>query len=157
MRGGKMGVQRTFVMIKPDGVMRGLIGEVISRIERKGLRIVAMKMKKISREEAERQYAVHKGKPFYEGLIKYVTSGPVVLMVVEGENAVEIVRRLIGPTNGAEAPPGTIRGDFSLNISRNVVHASDSVENAKYEMSIYFKEEEILEYRRPEEDWIYEK
>ncbi len=151
-----MEVQRTFVMIKPDGVMRGLIGEIISRIERKGLKIVGMKMKWLSKEEAEKQYAVHKGKPFYDRLIKYVTSGPVVLMVVEGENVVEIIRRVIGPTNGAEAPPGTIRGDFSLNISRNVVHASDSEENAKYEISIYFKEEELLKYKKPEEDWIYE-
>ncbi len=138
-----MAKERTFVMIKPDGVRRGLIGEIISRIERKGLKIVAMKMVKMSREKAEELYAEHKGKHFFEELISYVTSGPVVAMVVEGESAVSVMRKLIGPTDGREAPPGTIRGDFALSKSENVIHASDSVEKAEREIKVLFSDEEI--------------
>jgi len=151
-----MSIERTFVMIKPDGVLRGIVGEVIKRFENKGLKIVAMKLSWLSKEKAEEQYAIHKGKPFYEDLIKYVTSGPVVLMVLEGPHAVEVVRRLIGPTNGAEAPPGTIRGDFSVDIGKNIIHASDSIETAEKEIKIHFTEDEILQYKRPDEDWIYQ-
>ncbi len=145
-----------FVMIKPDGVARGLVGEVISRIEKKGLKIVAMKMIKMSKEQAEKLYEVHKGKPFYEGLIKYVTSGPVVVMVVKGPQAVKVVRNLIGSTNPIEAAFGTIRGDFGLDIGRNIVHASDSPENSLKERSIFFKEDEYIEYDRTDDVWLFE-
>ncbi|MBW9140491.1 MAG: nucleoside-diphosphate kinase [Candidatus Aramenus sp.] len=142
-----MVTQRTFVMIKPDGVKRKLVGEIISRIERKGLNIVAMKMVQISRERAEELYAEHKGKSFFPELISYITSGPVVCMVVEGDEAVAVMRKMIGATDPKEASPGTIRGDFALSKGENVIHASDSEEKARREMSIFFREEEILELK----------
>ncbi|RLF90486.1 nucleoside-diphosphate kinase [Thermococci archaeon] len=148
---------RTFVMIKPDGVQRGLIGEIISRFEKRGLKIVAMKLVKISRDLAERQYEMHKGKKFYDGLIEYITSSPAVVMVVEGKgNVVELVRRMVGSTDPSDASPGTIRGDLSLEIGRNVIHAADSEENAEREISIYFSPDEILSYKRIDEEWLYE-
>ena len=121
-----MAVERTFVMIKPDAVKRGLVGEIIARFERKGLKIKALKMKWLTREEAEKLYEVHRGKPFFEELVEFITSGPVVAMILEGDSAVEVVRLMIGPTDGRKAPPGTIRGDFALDIGVNVIHASDS-------------------------------
>ncbi len=139
-----MVVQRTFVMIKPDGYSRGLVGEIISRIERKGLRIIGMKLIKMSREQAEKLYSVHRDKSFFKDLVNFVTSGPVVVMVVEGESAVEVMRIMIGPTDGRKAPPGTIRGDYALSIQENVIHASDSPETALYEISLFFKEEELV-------------
>ncbi|MCS7144344.1 MAG: nucleoside-diphosphate kinase [Archaeoglobaceae archaeon] len=150
-------MERTFVMVKPDGVQRGLAGEIISRLERKGFKIVAMKMLKISKELAENHYAEHKAKPFFSSLISYITSAPVVAMVVEGNNAVKVVRKLVGATNPAEAEPGTIRGDFGLDLGRNVVHASDSIASAEREIKLFFKEEEILSYRRENDVWVYEK
>ena len=153
---GKNNVERTFLMIKPDGVCRGLIGEVIRRIERKGLKIVAMKMIRVSFEQAEKQYEEHKGKDFYEGLVSYITSAPVVAMVVEGKNAIKVVRKLIGATNPVDADFGTIRGDFALEIGRNIVHASDSPESAEKEIKIYFREEEIMNYVRTDDKWLYE-
>jgi len=149
-------MERTFVMVKPDGVKRGLIGEVIKRIEQKGLKIVAMKMIEISKELAEKHYAEHKEKPFFQNLISYITSGPVVAMVVEGKEAVKVMRNLVGKTNPIEASPGTIRGDFAMDIGRNVVHASDSIESAEREISLFFSKEEILSYERADEKWIYE-
>jgi len=144
-------------MIKPDGVQRGLIGEIISRFEKRGLKIVAMKLVKISRDLAERQYEMHKGKKFYDGLIEYITSSPAVVMVVEGKgNVVELVRRMVGSTDPSDASPGTIRGDLSLEIGRNVIHAADSEENAEREISIYFSPDEILSYKRIDEEWLYE-
>lgn len=137
-------VDEEFILIKPDGVRRGLIGEIISRIERKGLRIKALKMLKLSREMAEKLYDVHRGKSFYESLIEFVTSGPVVAMVVEGDNAIEVVRTMIGPTDGRKAPPGTIRGDFALSIQENLVHASDTPERARYEAEIVFSEDDYV-------------
>jgi nucleoside-diphosphate kinase len=131
-------------MIKPDGVRRGLIGEIISRFERRGIKIVSMKMVKMDRKIAERLYEEHKGKNFFEDLIKYVTSGTVVCMVLEGDDIINVVRKMIGSTNPKEALPGTIRGDFALSINENVIHASDSPEKAEREISIFFKEEEIL-------------
>ena len=149
-------IQRTFVMIKPDGVMRGLVGEVIQRIERKGLKVVAMKMMNVSREMAEEHYKEHVGKSFYEKLINYITSGPVVAMVVEGDEAVDVVRRIIGKTDPKEALPGTIRGDLAMDIGRNVVHGSDSEESAYREISLFFSDDEILSYDRVDEKWVYE-
>ncbi len=149
-----MATERTLVLVKPDGVARRLVGEVISRIERKGLKIVALKMLKVSREQAERHYAVHKGKPFYEPLLAFITSGPVVAMVVEGESAIDVVRNLMGPTSGLKAPAGTIRGDFSLSIQFNIVHGSDSPESAAYEIPIFFDDAEILKYELPDEAFM---
>lgn len=139
-----MAVQRTFVMIKPDGVRRGLIGDIISRFERRGMKIVAMKMVKIDRALAERLYEEHKGKSFFEELISYVTSGPVVAMVIEADEAVSVVRKMIGATDPKEALPGTIRGDYALSKAENVIHASDSPEKASREISIFFKENEVI-------------
>lgn len=150
-------MERTFVMVKPDGVQRGLVGEIISRIERKGLKIVAMKMLRIPKELAEEHYAEHRAKPFFSSLLSYITSGPVVAMVVEGKNAVKVVRKLVGATNPSEAEPGTIRGDFGLDLGRNVVHASDSTASAEREIGLFFRKEEILDYRRESDVWIYEK
>ncbi len=140
-----MGIERTLVVIKPDGVEKGLIGEIISRFERKGLKIKALKMFKFTREQAEEFYKVHKGKSFFNDLMEFITSGPVVAMILEGDSAVKVVRLMIGPTDGREAPPGTIRGDFALSKSRNIVHASDSPESAEFEISVVFKKDEILD------------
>ncbi|MEM0350570.1 MAG: nucleoside-diphosphate kinase [Archaeoglobaceae archaeon] len=150
-------MERTFVMVKPDGVQRGLIGEIISRLERKGLKIVAIKMLKITKEMAERHYEEHKSKPFFSSLVSYISSGPVVAMVVEGKNAVKVVRKLVGATNPAEAEPGTIRGDFGLDLGRNVVHASDSISSAEREIKLFFSDEEIVSYERVIDAWVYER
>ncbi len=151
-------VQREFVMIKPDGVARGLVGEIIRRIEAKGLKIVALEMKTLDRETAEELYAEHKDKPFFEDLVEYVTSGPVVAMVVEGGDAVKAVRNLIGATDPVEATPGSIRGDFALDIGRNVVHAADSPEAAEREIKVVFGDDlRIHEYERCDETWLYER
>ena len=139
-----MALQRTFVMIKPDGVRRNLVGEIISRFEKRGLKIVGMKMVKIDRSTAEKLYEEHKGKSFFEDLINYITSGPVVCMVIEGDDVVSVVRKMIGNTDPKEAPPGTIRGDYALSKAENVIHASDSEEKAKREISLFFKEDELV-------------
>jgi nucleoside-diphosphate kinase len=149
-------MEKEFIMIKPDGVQRGLVGQVISRIEKAGLKMIAMKMLKISLKQAKEHYAIHQGKTFYDGLIKFITSGPVVAIVVEGKNAVKHTRRLIGATNPIDATPGSIRGDFALDIGRNIVHAGDSRENAIKEYKIYFNETEFVSYIRQDENWIYE-
>jgi len=148
-------VERTFVFVKPDGVLRGLIGEIIKRLEQAGLKIIALKMLKLTREQAEKLYDIHKGKHFFEPLVNYVTSGPIVAMILEGPDAVKKVRKLIGKTNPVEADAGTIRGDFALTISRNVIHAADSKERAEYEMKIIFKDDEIVSYKRVDEDIVW--
>jgi nucleoside-diphosphate kinase len=148
-------LEREFIVVKPDGVQRAHIGDIITRIERAGLKIIAMKILQVTREQAEKHYAVHEGKPFYAGLIRYMTSGPSVAMVVEGWDAVKHARRLIGPTDPQDAAPGSIRGDYGLDIRRNIVHAADSVENAKIEYSIYFDEEELILYTRIDEALLY--
>ncbi|WP_456474295.1 nucleoside-diphosphate kinase [Candidatus Pyrohabitans sp.] len=149
-------MERSFLMVKPDGVVRGLVGEIISRIERRGLKIVAVKMLRIERKLAEQHYGEHRDKPFFEGLIGYITSGPVVAMVVEGRDAIKVLRSMIGATNPQEAAPGTIRGDFALDVGRNVVHASDSPASAEREIPLFFDESEILSYSRTDEEWVYE-
>ncbi len=149
-------MEREFVMVKPDGVKRRLIGEIIGRLEQVGLRIVAMKMLHLTKAMAEEHYAVHKGKPFYDKLVKFISSGPAIAMIVEGKDAVKRVRKLAGATNPMDAEVGSIRGDFGMDIGRNVIHAADSPENAKIEYSIYFTEEEILANEIPDEKWIYE-
>jgi len=143
--------ERTLVFLKPEAVMRGLMGEIISRIERRGLTIAAMKLLKPTRKQAEKIYEVHKGKNFYEPLIEHVTSGPILAMVVEGPKAVSVLRNMIGKTDPLEAQLGTIRGDFALNVQKNIIHASDSLENARKEIEILFKPDEIIEYRKPTE------
>jgi len=150
-------VQRTFVAIKPDGVERGLIGEVVNRFERRGLKIVGMKLLKVSREMAETHYGEHKGKPFYEGLVSYITSAPIVGMVLQGKDAVTLARNVIGATNPLNAAPGTIRGDLAIEIGRNLVHGSDSPESAKREIGIFFKDSELVnDWTRTVEKWIAE-
>lgn len=147
--------ERTFIMVKPDGVQRGLIGEVIGRLERKGLQAVAIKMMQISPELAARHYGEHKGKPFYESLINFITSGPVVAMVWEGDNAVSVARTLIGATDPQKAAPGTMRGDLALFTGNNIVHGSDSPESAKREITLFFAPSELCDYRLNQEKWIY--
>ncbi|HEY9206810.1 MAG TPA: nucleoside-diphosphate kinase [Candidatus Methanoperedens sp.] len=149
-------MERTYVMVKPDGVQRGLVGEVIRRIERHGLKIIALRMNMISREVAKKHYVEHSQKPFFNSLIDFITSGPSVSMVVEGKNAVSVMRAINGATNPANAATGSIRGDFALDTGRNVVHASDSPESAEREISIHFRDSEIITYSRVDETWIYE-
>ncbi len=146
--------ERTFVMVKPDGVGRRLVGECIARYERRGLKLVAMRLARISQDVAEQHYAEHKDKPFFGGLVGFITSGPVVLMVWEGMDAVAQVRKMNGATNCAEADVGTIRGDYGLSLQCNVVHASDSVETAQREIALYFDENELLRYPMPDDAWL---
>jgi nucleoside-diphosphate kinase len=141
-------------MLKPDTVQRGLSGEVLARFERKGLRIAAMKLISVSEDQAKRHYAVHEGKGFYDGLVKYIRSSPVVAMVLEGPDVIGQVRGIVGATRPNEAAPGTIRGDFGLDISNNLVHASDSNENAAFEIGVYFSENEIVRYERAADGWL---
>ncbi len=149
-------MERTLVIIKPDAVQRGLIGPIITRFEQRGLRIAAMKLIHMDRALAERHYAIHQGKPFYEPLLDYITSSPVVVMVLEGKNAIEIVRRTMGATNPVEAAPGTIRADFGVEIGRNLTHGSDGPETAVTEVALFFDESEILTYTRDTDRWIFE-
>ena len=148
--------ERTFVMIKPDGVQRGFIGEIISRFERKGIKIIGMKMVSVDRKLAEKHYGIHKGKPFFEPTVKYITSSPVVAMVLEGINAIEMVRGMMGKTNPQEAPLGTIRGDFGQFIGRNIIHASDGKDTAKFEINLWFTPNEIASFTRIDEEWLTE-
>jgi len=149
-------LERTLIIIKPDAVQRGLIGEITTRFERRGLRIAALKLIQIDEALARRHYAVHEGKPFYEPLIRYITSSPVVVMILEGNNAIEIARSTMGATNPAEAAPGSIRADFGLEIGRNLVHGSDGPETAAFEVPLFFTEDEILSYERDTDRWIFE-
>lgn len=150
-------MERTLVLVKPDGVQRGLVGEVISRLERRGLRLVAAKFIQVSRELAETHYAIHKGKPFYDGLISYFTSAPVMAMAWEGPNAIMAVRQTMGATRPIEAAPGSIRHDFALEVGRNLTHASDSAENGESEVALWFKKEELVEWNRSLDQWVFEK
>lgn len=150
-------MERTLIIVKPDGVQRGLTGEIIRRFETRGLRIVGMKFMSVSRALAEQHYAIHKGKPFYEPLVNYITSGPVVVMALEGTNAVEAARGTIGATNPAKAAAGSIRGDLGIEIGRNLVHGSDSVENGQAEIALWFKPEELVSWQRSTDSWIFEK
>ncbi|MCQ8892404.1 MAG: nucleoside-diphosphate kinase [Candidatus Methanosuratincola sp.] len=147
-------IERTFSMIKPDAVLRGIVGEIISRIEKKGLKIVGMRMIRVSEEQASRLYSVHREKPFYGELVSFIRSAPVVVMAIEGESAVSVMRKLIGSTDAKEASPGTVRGDFSCSKSMNVIHASDSVENAQKELAIFFSDADIQAYERLDAKWV---
>jgi nucleoside-diphosphate kinase len=148
--------EHTFVMIKPDAVQRGLVGKIIQRFEDKGIKIVAMKMVSVSRELAEKHYGIHRGKPFFEPTVQYITSSPVVAMVLEGINAIEMVRNMMGKTNPQDADMGTIRGDFGQFIGRNIVHGSDGPDTAKFEINLWFKPEEISNFNRIDEEWLVE-
>jgi len=139
-------VQKTLVLIKPDAVQRGLVGEIVSRLERKELKIAALKMLQMDKALAKRHYAIHKGKPFFSSLVDFITSGPIVAIVIEGSNAVEATRRIMGETDPLKAAPGTIRGDFGSEIEQNLIHGSDSEENAKQEISLFFSDKELLCY-----------
>jgi nucleoside-diphosphate kinase len=149
-------MEQTFVFVKPDGVQRGLIGDIIARLEKRGLRLVAAKFIQVSQKLAEEHYAVHKGKPFYEGLIEYVTAAPVMAMVWEGPNAIAAVRQTMGATRPTEAAPGSVRHDFGLEVGRNITHASDSPENAQKEIVLWFKPQEILSWSRAIDQWVFE-
>lgn len=149
-------MDRTFVMVKPDGVQRGLVGDIVARFERRGLKVVGLKMLTVSDELAKKHYAEHAAKPFFPSLVSFIRSGPVVAMVIEGKNVVPIVRSMVGATNPANSNPGTIRGDFAVDMGRNVIHASDSPDSAKREISLYFDNSEIAAYVRIDEQWLYE-
>jgi nucleoside-diphosphate kinase len=149
-------VERTLVLIKPDGVQRQLIGPIITRLEQRGLKIVAMKLIQVSQDLARKHYAIHEGKPFFEPLIAYITSAPVVAMVVEGPNAIEVTRNTMGATNPVKAAPGTIRADYALMIGRNLVHGSDGPETAATEIALWFDPGELLSYPRDVDRWILE-
>ncbi len=149
-------MERTLVLIKPDGVQRGLIGEIIKRLETRGLHLVAAKFMQVDKSLAERHYAVHKGKPFYDGLIRYITASPVMAMVWEGPNAIAAVRQTMGATKPTDAAPGTVRHDLGLIASRNLTHASDSVENANGEIEMWFDNDELLTWDRVTDNWIFD-
>lgn len=149
-------MERTFVLVKPDGVQRGFIGEIIARLEKRGLKLVAARMVAVSQELAEKHYAVHKGKSFYDGLIRYITSAPVMAMVWEGPNAIAAVRQTMGATRPAEAAPGTVRHDLGLTVGRNLTHASDSPENAVAEIALWFTPGEVIDWKRAADAWIFE-
>ena len=148
--------EQTLVLVKPDGVQRGLIGTIINRLENRGLKIIGLKFLQLTDDLAHRHYAPHKDKPFFPSLVNFITSGPITAIVLEGENAVEAVRQLMGITDPIKASPGTIRGDFGLNIGKNLIHGSDSPESAAYEISIYFQPEELTKWNWIHEDWITE-
>ena len=151
-----MGMQRTLVIVKPDGVQRGLVGPILSRLESRGLKLVGLKLVQVSSELAEQHYAEHLGKPFYDGLLAYITSGPVVVACVEGTSAVQMVRNSVGATNPLNAAPGTIRGDLALDIGRNLIHASDAPETADRELALWFTDGELASYGRETDRWIFE-
>lgn len=149
-------MERTFVMVKPDGVQRNLVGTIISRFENKGFKLAGLKLMQLDEATARKHYAEHVDKPFFPGLLEYITSGPVAAMVLEGKGVVEEVRKMMGKTNPKDAAPGTIRGDFGIEIGRNVIHGADSAESAVREIGIYFKEEELLSYEKIADKWLYE-
>jgi nucleoside-diphosphate kinase len=149
-------MERTLILVKPDGVQRGLIGAIVARFEQRGLKLVGMKFLQMSEELAAKHYAVHQGKSFYESLVAYIVSGPIVAMVWEGKDAVSAARLTMGITNPAEAAPGTIRGDFGMEIGRNLVHGSDSPENAGKEVALFFGSEELVDWQRNSDAWIRE-
>ena len=148
-------MERSLVLIKPDAIQRGLAGEIIFRLERKGLKIVAMKMLHMDKNLAQRHYAIHKGKTFFDDLVSFITSSPLIAIVFQGKNAVEVIRQMMGETDPAKAYSGTIRGDFGIDIGHNLVHGSDSLKNASKEIDLFFSAEEIFNYDRELDTWIY--
>lgn len=150
-------MERTFIIVKPDAVQRGLTGDILKRFEQRGLKIVGMKLVQVSRELAEKHYAEHVGKGFYEGLVSYITSGPVVALALEGTNAVAAARGTIGSTKPVESTPGSIRGDFGLEVGRNLVHGSDGLESAARELALWFSDAELTGWTRSTDPWVFEK
>jgi nucleoside-diphosphate kinase len=148
-------MERSLVLIKPDAIQRGLAGEIISRLEKKGLKIVAMKMLHMDNTLAQRHYAIHEGKVFFDDLVNFITSGPVIAIILQGKDAVQIIRQMMGETDPAKAHGGTIRGDFGIDIRHNLVHGSDSLDNASKEIDLFFSAEEIFNYDRELDTWIY--
>jgi nucleoside-diphosphate kinase len=149
-------MERTLILVKPDAVQRGLVGEIISRLERRGLKIVALKLVHLDKDTAMRHYGIHRDKPFFAGLVRYITACPIVAAVFEGPRAVEIARKTMGQTDPAQASPGTIRGDLALEIGRNAVHGSDSTESSEREIGLFFAPQELLSYERDTDKWIIE-
>ena len=149
-------MERTLLLIKPDGVQRGLIGAIINRVEKRGLRIIGMKFMQVSRKLAETHYSIHEGKPFYDKLIEYIISAPVVAIAWQGNKAVAVVRQVLGATDPTTADPGTIRGDYGIDIGRNLTHGSDSVENGKAEINLWFASDELVDWERVGKEWIFE-
>ena len=147
-------MERTLVLLKPDCVQRRLVGSIMQRFEQKGLRLAAMKLVQASQQLAAQHYAVHKERPFYPSLLKFLTSGPTIAVVLEGREAVAVVRGLMGPTDGVKAPPGTIRGDHAISVQNNLIHGSDSVDNAKMEIALWFKEDELVNYAPVDNAWV---
>ena len=149
-------MERTLIILKPDAVQRGLIGQILTRFENKGLQIVGMKLMQISTKLAETHYEPHRGKPFYAGLVKFMTSSPVVVLAIEGRDAIAICRKMMGATFGSKAEPGTIRGDFGVSNSFNLIHGSDSPESAQRELGLFFKPEELVEWSPASREWVYD-
>ncbi len=149
-------MERTFLAVKPDGVQRGLVGEIVRRFESKGFKLVGLKLMQVSREQAETHYGEHKGKPFFNGLVDFITSGPIVAMAWEGKNVIATARTMMGATNPAQSAPATIRGDFAVDIGRNIIHGSDGPESAQRELGIFFKTEELVDWKRTLDAHIYE-
>jgi len=147
-------MERSLVLIKPDAVQRGLVGEVVSRLENKGLKFVAMKMIHMDKVLAEKHYAIHKDKPFFKDLVSFIISSPIIAIVLQGDNAVKVIRRSMGETNPVESASGTIRGDYAISIEHNLIHGSDSIQNADKEINLFFSSEEILDYSRDIDRWI---
>ena len=146
--------ERTLVLVKPDGVQRQLVGQVIARFEQRGLKIVGLKLVQVDRDLAERHYAVHKGKPFFEGLVAFITSSPLVAMALEGPNAIGMARTMVGATQPTDAAPGTIRGDLAVEMGQNLIHASDAPETASTELALWFRPEELVSYEREIDRWV---
>ena len=149
-------MERTLIILKPDAVQRGLSGEIITRFEKKGLQIVGMKLMRIPQQLAETHYEPHKGKPFYPGLVKFMTSSPVLVLALAGKGAIDISRKMMGKTFGSQAEPGTIRGDFGVSNSFNLIHGSDSAESAQKELTLFFKPEELIEWKQASQVWVYD-
>ena len=149
-------MDRTLVLLKPDTLQRGLVGEILSRLERRGLKIVAMKLMQMDEDLANRHYDAHVDKPFFRGLVKFITLSPLVAIVFEADNVVDIIRATMGDTNAAKAAPGTIRGDFAIDIGRNLIHGSDSIESAEREIALFFNKEDLVSYKRDTDGWITE-
>ncbi len=148
-------MEKTFIMVKPDGVQRGLIGEIVNRFEQKGFSLVGAKLMQISQELAENHYGEHKERPFFGELVDFITSGPVFAMVWEGENVIKTSRLMIGATNPQEANPGSIRGDYAITVGKNIIHGSDSAESAEREINLFFNESELVNYEKQDKTWIY--
>ena len=148
--------EKTLILVKPDGVQRGLVGDILSRFEHKGLKVIALKMLQVTKEMAENHYGEHQGKPFFGGLIEFITAAPLVAIVVEGNNAISVIRKMVGSTNPQDAAPGTIRHDFGMHMGRNLIHASDSTKSAEKEIGLFFDKNQIIDWKKDVDYWVYE-